>query len=689
MFNRKFSSNIRRKKRMIISIIVLLVVFLTTGYAVFSSNLSISGTLKVDKYDQTLYGVLEKAAKKGIYAKEYTGSHQDSMGGVGTEKIYHWYAPNTTAGNALANEILDKNNVIFADHCWQMFRTTDTGGVKMIYNGEPENNQCLNTRGTHAGYTNYNSQDMQPSFYYGTSYIYDKTNNVFRLDETITTGTVKIGQYTCRSTSPTATCATLYLVDNHIVNSDYNSFAITGTSHYSQFGTTYFNENRSPAYVGYMYNNVYSLAGFSANYNITENASSSIISNYYYSSTISYNSNQYTLTNPLLISTLSDYNTLIGKYILSNGSNTSSTEARYVVAVSGNSYYYRKLVDGDLATSMMIGSSYTDNNNGTYTINSPTSVSYINWYNGDYVNHQNKYVCIGTNATCSDIKHTPNTSTVINNKSFRYCGVEYKYKYSEDVNYNSGIYTLSGDIKEIWDTFDSTEATKINTHHYTCADGGTSCSTVKYITSVSNTGYDYVILENVANITTALNEMTSVDNINQNNSIIKKGVEAWYKHYIDTSYANSNQIEDVIYCNDRTIYKIGGWSPTESVLSSNNLKFTNLEGTLNCTNITDKFSQVNNKASLAYPIGLATSPELDLLNNNILRNTGHKYWLGTPSHQVTSNTVVSCVSTTGSIGTEFLYSSSGLRPVISLLPGTEYALGTGSMADPYIILVVS
>ena len=31
---------------------------------------------------------------------------------------------------------VENNNVIFANKCWQMVRTTDTGGVKLIYNGE-------------------------------------------------------------------------------------------------------------------------------------------------------------------------------------------------------------------------------------------------------------------------------------------------------------------------------------------------------------------------------------------------------------------------------------------------------------------------------------------------------------------------------------------------------------------------
>ena len=52
MFNRKFSSNIRLRKRMITSLIILLVVFLSAGYAAFTTNLGINGTLNVSKYKE-------------------------------------------------------------------------------------------------------------------------------------------------------------------------------------------------------------------------------------------------------------------------------------------------------------------------------------------------------------------------------------------------------------------------------------------------------------------------------------------------------------------------------------------------------------------------------------------------------------------------------------------------------------
>lgn len=57
---------------------------------------------------------------------------------------------------------VDDNNVIFGDYCWQIVRTTNTGGIKMIYNGEVTGNgrTCENTTPTDrvlSTTSNYNS----------------------------------------------------------------------------------------------------------------------------------------------------------------------------------------------------------------------------------------------------------------------------------------------------------------------------------------------------------------------------------------------------------------------------------------------------------------------------------------------------------------------------------------------------
>ena len=46
------------------------------------------------------------------------------------------------------------NRVIFANFCWRIVRTTETGGVKLIYDGVPSNGQCNNTgRNSTIGYS--------------------------------------------------------------------------------------------------------------------------------------------------------------------------------------------------------------------------------------------------------------------------------------------------------------------------------------------------------------------------------------------------------------------------------------------------------------------------------------------------------------------------------------------------------
>ena len=135
-----------------------------------------------------------------------------------TKKIYYYYGSNNTNGTA----ILDKNNVLFAGQCWQMIRTTDTGGVKMIYNGEVEDGKCLSTRENQTGFRALSySVEMKPTFYYGTDYIFDKENNQFKLSGTINTGDIKVNSYTCKSTLEEGGCSELYYLLKPSGNDNY------------------------------------------------------------------------------------------------------------------------------------------------------------------------------------------------------------------------------------------------------------------------------------------------------------------------------------------------------------------------------------------------------------------------------------------------------------------------------------
>ncbi len=61
------------------------------------------------------------------------------------------------------------NNVKFANFCWKIVRTTETGGVKLIYNGIPdENDQCnSSTTITGANFNSYISDNAYVGYMYG------------------------------------------------------------------------------------------------------------------------------------------------------------------------------------------------------------------------------------------------------------------------------------------------------------------------------------------------------------------------------------------------------------------------------------------------------------------------------------------------------------------------------------------
>ncbi|MBO5120360.1 MAG: hypothetical protein J6C28_01575 [Bacilli bacterium] len=66
------------------------------------------------------------------------------------------------------------NHVRFAGFCWKIVRTTDTGGVKIIYNGFPVNGSCSNTgEATHIALSafNDNTSPTYVGYMYGDVYL--------------------------------------------------------------------------------------------------------------------------------------------------------------------------------------------------------------------------------------------------------------------------------------------------------------------------------------------------------------------------------------------------------------------------------------------------------------------------------------------------------------------------------------
>ena len=120
-----------------------------------------------------LYNVLKQDAKNNALVKLYTGKHNDSYNEIGNRKIYHYNATTTDE----VNQILNKNNVLFGGFCWQIIRTTDTGGVRLLYNGIPTtsngNISCSNDNSIQSiGQSKFNDGYDSPGY---IGYMYNKT----------------------------------------------------------------------------------------------------------------------------------------------------------------------------------------------------------------------------------------------------------------------------------------------------------------------------------------------------------------------------------------------------------------------------------------------------------------------------------------------------------------------------------
>ena len=604
----------------------------------------------------TLYKLFQAEAEKGTYAREYTGLHQDSIDSSGTEKIYYWYAPGGTAGDKISKEILNRNNVIFAGQCWQMMRTTDTGGVKLIYNGEAEDGKCLNTRGTHIGYNDRISQNLSGDFYYGTSYSYDKTTKTFTLAGDLTQETWSlstypnlVGKYTCESTTENGSCSTLYLVESYNNSTSGYVIPFNFNSHYSQIGKLQFNTNiYSPAYVGYMYNTGYDTHEKEikttgrleiatepvelSEYNVISNDT-----NYLYTfdeSTKQWSSvnHEHSSTSKIEFSPVTP-----GDY--------------YISYIKGSEYWDQAkfYVDGELKKTVYGSDTYTINL-GALTTSSVIKVEYSKNVNSSIEPDQVKFSLARA------------TGEVTDNR----------WKFGKNVEYKDGKYTLIDAIPLDLDQ----DISQLDTYHYTCLDSSDSCQKVSYVHYSNGSKIYYIQLENDTNIEKAINKMLHADDVNKTNSVIKSGIDAWYERYL-INY--TDYLEDTVFCNDRSISSLGGWDPNGGTISGR-LLFGKSEG-LSCKNETDRFSTLNEKAKLKYPVGLMHTSELAILSNAKIRDAGQYYWTGSPSYFSDS-----AYSLRGSYLNEYkVYGGFSVRPSISLKPDTGYSSGDGSMDYPYVV----
>ena len=284
--------------------------------------------------------------------------------------------------------------------------------------------------------------------------------------------------------------------------------------------------------------------------------------------------------------------------------------------------------------------------------------------------------------------------------------------YANDVDYdeNTGIYTLVDTFTVTeWDTDSTTVAQR---YHYTCSSTTTSCQQVYYMVNVGKewTGRGVssgIILSGEKDIEEVKEKMFA----NVNDSYAKANIENWFEQenldgHIAGSYNYEDDLEDAIFCNDRSFatgtlrskdseggnmnnYTTSYLRIDRSSISQSVVKpFT---PDLGCPNKNDAFTKdetATTNGKLKHKVGLLTADEIllagirsstpNFINSNKSSWTMTPYGFSVYAYVLNwSSDIHSDTATSGS--------STWYRPVVSLKAGTRVAGGDGTKTNPYTI----
>ena len=283
------------------------------------------------------------------------------------------------------------NNVLFGGFCWKIVRTTDTGGIKLIYNGNPVNNQCGNDRILEKNQVVAYGQvlgnvNTDYTYYSSDSYEYDATNKVFRLTGNVTQNAFSeqnvnnlIGKYTCFPHIESETCSTLKKINSYVASNEIyytqitvDSSIILDNNDIHKNNVNYNVEVNTPASVGYMYG---------TNYIIKDDVAPTTVVTSYYGSGFTYENGVYKLTDPVKL-----YGTNVYTHHYSCGStdpNGTCNTIMYFVRVAPPNFNYISLTGGK-SIEDALDEMFTNTND------SLAKTMIDTWYSDNMTNNTNK-----------------------------------------------------------------------------------------------------------------------------------------------------------------------------------------------------------------------------------------------------------------------------------------------------------
>ena len=245
---------INKKKYSKYIILILPFIIMPTIYAICKCEIEVSSNIEIKKED-TVYDAIEKLSKEeNSCISKYEGQVTDELNKT------------VDAKNVYFNKCSNRN-IIFGNYCWQIIRTTETKGIRMIYNGDVVDGKCESTRDDHLGIVGINpsTKRIDSPYLYSSTFTYDLENKTFTLinpeEYTWSNDTYEniLGKYTCLNQE--STCTTLYNINGYSSNTNayFTSYTIDNTN-YAQIGISPYNLNANTLnMISYMYNKTHSV----------------------------------------------------------------------------------------------------------------------------------------------------------------------------------------------------------------------------------------------------------------------------------------------------------------------------------------------------------------------------------------------------------------------------------------------
>ena len=551
------------------------------------------------------------------------------------------------------------NNIIYGDFCWKIVRTTETGGVRLVYNGKPVNGKCLTTTGADteiekSQFNNSSDRKQYIGYIYGSdsnyydnifpSVISENINKWYKTnieDKGLASGLDKKSIY----------CGDRTTIDPRKTKILYNGFVRHG------FGKP---SLKCPSGDSYKYGTgpgtlKYPIALLSSDEASLAGAYSFTKHNNYYL----YTNAVYWLLSPGTFSETDKASVMgvgdSGDLIAINSDKTYGVRPAITLKgelpVSGNGSKDKPFVIKVLSKEIILQSLGNDKEKGI-DYNKANSVT-----NGEGV-----YLFDETKNDTHPVYFFRGTHNLNNNLLY----ANFCWKIVRT--------TETGGVRIVYN------GSPVNGKCTTTTGTNTQIGTSPFNTSFDKKQYVGYMFGDDTN---------PYQNIND--SDIKKNIDNWYKTNIKDKDFESSLDKKSIYCGDRTEGSVDGnfqyYAGRDRIVAGKPI--------LKCPSNDSYGLEVGNR-KLTYPVGLLSSDDLMLsgahintviiTNTNFYLYTNQWYWLLSPSSWDKSGVpYVLAVYNGGSMGNSYAGASSGVRPALTIAPLAPLLSGDGSQNNPYII----